>query len=327
MSWSIVRKGCTASPPKKEKKKEGASGNNVRTILYRGIHKYGAYYLMLIPLFVCLFIFCYLPMTGIAYAFTNYSPFHLDFDFIGCENFRNLFASAGFWQAFRNTLEISTIRLLLITVGSIGLALLLDELRCVWFRKLTQTMVYIPHFMSWVVVASIFTMFLSPKTGLVNSVISALGGEPIYFLASKSWWRPWLYIISCWKEIGWGAIIYVSALAGVDMEQHEAAIMDGANRIQRVLHVTLPAISGTIMVVFILNLAKILNLFDPVWVLQNPMVINESDVIETYVYRMGISGSQYGISTAAGLFKSVISVAFVILGNKISKKITGEEVI
>lgn len=111
------------------------------------------------------------------------------------------------------------------------------------------------------------------------------------------------------------------------MEQHEAAIMDGANRIQRVLHVTLPAISGTIMVVFILNLAKILNLFDPVWVLQNPMVINESDVIETYVYRMGISGSQYGISTAAGLFKSVISVAFVILGNKISKKITGEEVI
>ncbi|MBQ8638276.1 MAG: sugar ABC transporter permease [Lachnospiraceae bacterium] len=291
------------------------------------IHKYGAYYLMLIPLLACLIIFCYFPMVGISYAFTDYSPFHKELNFIGLENFQKLFASDGFWQAFKNTLEISTIRLLLVTFGSIGLALLLDEIGCMWFRKLTQTMVYIPHFMSWVVVASIFTIILSPQKGMVNSVIKALGGKPIYFLANRDWWRPWLYIISVWKEMGWGAIIYVSALAGVDMEQHEAATVDGANRIQRVIHVTLPAISGTIMVVFILNLAKILNLFDPVWVLQNSMVIKVSDVIETYVYRMGISSSQYGISTAAGLFKSVVSVIFVIAGNKISQKITGEGVI
>lgn len=291
------------------------------------LHKYGAYYVMLFPLLTCLLIFSYFPMVGILYAFTDYSPYRLDYNFVGWINFQNFFSSDGFWQAFKNTLEISTVRLLLVTFGSIGLALLLDEIRSVLFRKVAQTLVYIPHFMSWVVVASIFTMFLSPKTGLVNSVIKALGGDAIYFLANKSWWRPWFYLISLWKEIGWGAIIYVSALASVDMEQHEAAIMDGANRIQRIWHVTLPAISTTIMVVFILNLAKILNLFDPVWVLQNPMVTYISDVIETYVYRMGISGAQYGISTAAGLFKSVISVIFVLVGNKISKKLTGEEVI
>lgn len=282
---------------------------------------------MLAPLLLCLLIFSYLPMTGILYAFTDYSPFKLEINFVGWTNFKNLFANKGFWQAFRNTLVISTTRLLITTFGSIGLALLLDEIRSLNFRKLAQTVVYIPHFMSWVIVASIFTMILSPKTGFVNSIIDAFGGEKIYFLANKGWWRICLYFISLWKEVGWGAIIYVSALAGVDMEQHEAAIMDGANRIQRVWHITLPAISNTIVVVFILNLAKILNLFEPVWVLQNSMVIGVSDVIETYVYRMGIGGAQYGISTAAGLFKSVISVAFVVFGNKLSKKITGEGVI
>ena len=293
----------------------------------KAIQKYGAYYLMLLPLMLCLVVFCYFPMTGIRYAFTNYSPFHQEMDYIGFVNFQKLFANAGFWQAFRNTLVISTTRLIIVTLGSIGLALLLDELKGKWFRKIVQTTVYIPHFMSWVVVASIFTMVLSPRNGFVNSVIKSMGGKSIYFLANKDWWRPWLYIISFWKEVGWGAIIYVSALSGVDMEQHEAATVDGANRLQRVIHVTLPSISGTIMVVFILNLAKILNLFDPVWVLQNSMVIKVSDVIETYVYRMGISGSQYGISTAAGLFKSVISIVFVILGNRLSKAITGEKVI
>lgn len=299
----------------------------LRKNLAKNLKKYGVYYIMLLPLLCCLLIFNYMPMVGILYAFTDYSPFRKGFNIVGFDNFKTLFASSGFWQAFFNTLQISIVRMLIIMLGSIGLALLLDELSCRWFRKIAQTIVYIPHFMSWVVVASIFTMFLSPKTGLVNSVITALGGKSIYFLANTGWWRICLYVISLWKEIGWGTIIYVSALAGVDMEQHEAAIIDGANRVQRVIHVTLPAISGTIMVVFILNLAKVLNLFDPVWVLQNAMVINVSDVLETYVYRLGISNSQYGISTAAGLFKSVISVLFVIGGNKLSKWLTGEEAV
>ena len=132
--------------------------------------------------------------------------------------------------------------------------------------------------MSWVVVASIFTMFLSPKNGLINGVITALGGDSIYFLANEKWWRPIFYMIAVWKDIGWGTIIYIAALSGVDMEQHEAAVLDGATRFQRVIYLTLPAISGTIVTVFILNLAKVLNLFDPVWVLQNSMVVNTSDV-------------------------------------------------
>ena len=291
------------------------------------LKEHGVHYLMLLPLLLCLFIFSYMPMAGISYAFTDYSPFRSDFNFVGFDNFKTLFSTAGFWLAFKNTLQISLVRIVLIMLGSIGLALLLDELNSKWFRKLTQTVVYIPHFLSWVVVASVFTIFLSPKTGMVNSMISALGGKPIYFLANKSWWRACLYVISLWKEIGWGTIIYVAALSNVDMDQHEAAIIDGASRIKRIFYITLPAISGTIMVVFILNLAKTLNLFDPVWVLQNPMVIGVSDVIETYVYRMGIESSQYGVSTAAGLFKSVISVFLVMMGNKVSKAVTGERVI
>jgi len=290
------------------------------------IKKYRAFYIMFIPLLICLICFAYLPMFGILYAFTDYTPFK-EPDFVGLKNFQSLFSQAGFWQAFFNTLQISVLKLIFTSLGSICLALLLDEIKTVWFKKTAQTIVYIPHFMSWVVVASIFTMFLSPKNGLINGVIEAFGGQAIYFLADEKWWRPWFYIISTWKEIGWGTIIYMAALSGVDMDQHEAAILDGATRLQRVMYLTLPAISGTIVTVFILNLAKVLNLFDPVWVLQNSMVINTSDVLETYVYRAGISSSQYGLSTAAGLFKSVISVILVTIGNKLSKKITGEEVL
>ena len=290
------------------------------------IRKYFWFYVLFIPLFLCLLLFSYLPMFGIAYAFTDYTPFHAP-SFVGLANFQKLFSQAGFWRAFLNTLQISVTKLIISTCSSICLALLLDEIHNKWFKKVAQTIVYIPHFMSWVVVASIFTMFLSPKTGLINGVIEALGGEPIYFLADENWWRPVFYLTTTWKEVGWGTIIYMAALAGVDMEQHEAAIIDGATRMQRIWNITLPAISTTIVTVFILNLAKVLNLFDPVWVLQNAMVINTSDVLETYVYRMGISGSQYGLSTAAGLFKSVISVLLVTIGNKLSKKVTGEEVL
>lgn len=288
--------------------------------------KYFWFYVMFIPLLICLITFAYLPMFGILYAFTDYSPFR-DPTFVGLANFQKLFSQAGFWRAFFNTLQISVTKLIISTLSSICLALLLDEIHNKWFKKVAQTIVYIPHFMSWVVVASIFTMFLSPKNGLINGVIEAFGGEAIYFLAEEKWWRPVFYVISTWKEVGWGTIIYMAALSGVDMEQHEAAIIDGATRMQRVWHITIPAISTTIVTVFILNLAKVLNLFDPVWVLQNSMVINTSDVLETYVYRMGISGSQYGLSTAAGLFKSVVSVLLVTIGNKISKKVTGEEVL
>ncbi|MBU3803638.1 MAG: ABC transporter permease subunit [Candidatus Cellulosilyticum pullistercoris] len=285
------------------------------------------FYIMFLPVFICILIFSYFPMVGILYAFTEYTPFTREPKFIGLENFRVLFESKQFWRAFVNTLQISFTNLVLSITFSVGLALLIDEIKNVRFKKVTQTIIYIPHFISWVVVASIFTMFLSPKNGILNEVIQLFGGEPIYFLTSETWWRPVFYAINRWKETGWGTIIFIAALAGVDMEQHEAAIIDGANRIQRVLFITLPSIAGTILVVFILNLAKILNLFDSVWVLQNAMITNISDVIGTYVYRLGITGAEYGLSTAAGLFKSIVSVILVTIANKVSKKINGEGIL
>ena len=246
---------------------------------------------------------------------------------MGWDNFEYLFSSTRFWRAFRNTIELSTIKLVLGMVMSVGLALLIDEIRSVGFRKVTQTVVYIPHFISWVVVASIFTLFLSPQSGMVNAIITASGHEPIYFLASDSWWRVVFYLLNIWKETGWGTIIYIAALAGVDQEMYEAAAIDGATHWQRVKHDSIPTIRVTILTVFMLNLAKVLNLFDSVFVLQNDSVIKSSDVIGTYVYRMGIVSADYGVSTASGLFKSVISVVLITIANKLNKKIKGEGIL
>lgn len=290
------------------------------------IYRFRWFYLMFFPVLLSFIIFNYIPMIGICYSFTEYTPFS-DPVYIGLENFRTLFSSPSFWNAFRNTLQISIVNLVLGLLLSVGLALLIDEVMSTKFRMLIQTVVYIPHFMSWVVVASIFVMFLSPKTGIVNQIIEAFGGKPVYFLANETWWRPIFYIVNRWKETGWGTIIFIAALAGVDQEMHEAAEIDGASRIQRIFHITIPAISGTILVVFILNLAKVMNLFDSVWVLQNPMVINVSDVIGTYVYRIGISNADYGLSTAAGLFKSVISVILVTAADRAGQIINGEGIL
>ena len=264
-------------------------------------------YLMFLPVFLSLLVFHYFPIYGIKYAFTDYTPFK-EPTWVGLANFEYLFSSKRFWQAFRNTVELSLVKLVLGMVFSVGLALLIDEVRSVGFRKVTQTIVYIPHFISWVVVASIFTLFLSPQSGMVNAIITSLGGEPIYFLASDKWWRVVFYLLNLWKETGWGTI-------------------DGAGHFQRVWYISIPAISVTILTVFILNLAKVLNLFDSVFVLQNDSVIKSSDVIGTYVYRLGITSADYGVSTAAGLFKSVISLVLITVANRLSKKMKGEGIL
>lgn len=290
-------------------------------------YKYRWMYLMYLPVFLVMLVFSYIPMAGIVIGFCNYTPFSVKPEFIGLKNFQTLFASALFWRSFKNTVLISSVNIVLGMTTCVGLALLIDEIKSVWFRKVVQSVIYIPHFISWVVVASIFTMLLSPTSGLINGVIEKLGGQAVYFLADEKWWRPMLWIIERWKGIGWGTIIYMAALTGVDQEMHEAARMDGATRLQRVLHITIPAISPTILVVFIMDLAKVLNIFEPVWVLQNPAVLSVSDVIGTYVYRIGITNAQYGLSTAAGLFKSIISVVLVTMANRASRKIRGEGIL
>lgn len=312
---------------KKEKDKKRVVMSSKDKPLSVRLYKYRWMYLMYLPVFLVFLVFNYIPMAGVVISFCNYTPFTKVPEFIGMKNFMQLFQSDIFWRAVVNTLLISSVNIVLSLTTCVGLALLIDEIRTVWFRKIVQSIIYIPHFISWVVVASIFTMILSPRSGLINGIITQFGGNPIYFLADEKWWRPMLWIIERWKGIGWGTIIYMAALTNVDQEMHEAATIDGANRLQRVWNITLPAISPTILVVFIMDLAKVLNIFEPVWVLQNAAVLSVSDVIGTYVYRLGITNAQYGVSTAAGLFKSVISVILVTIANKASQKIRGEGIL
>lgn len=295
--------------------------------LMKRIYKYRYMYLMYLPVFLVFLIFDIIPMAGIIIGFTKYTPFSKVPEWVGFANFQTLFASSIFWRSVKNTVLISAVNIILSITTCVGLALLIDEIKLVWFRKIVQSILYIPHFISWVVVASIFTMILSPQGGLINGILEAFGKEPIYFLADASWWRPLLWIIDRWKGIGWGTIIYIAALTAVDPEMHEAATIDGANRIKRIRYITLPAIAPTILVVFIMDLAKILNIFESVWVLQNSAVLGVSDVIGTYVYRIGITNAQYGVSTAAGLFKSIISLTLVTLANRASRKIRGEGIL
>lgn len=292
----------------------------------RKLYKYRYFYLMFLPVLVLLTIFHYIPMAGVSIAFFDWGLFGAK-DFVGLDNFKVLFNSNMFWRSFRNTLILSTTNLALSMLISISFALLLNEINRLRFKKLAQTIVYLPHFLSWVVVASIFMMILSPQNGIVNNIIASLGGKPIYFMVSKKWWVPIYLLISQWKEAGWGTIIYMAAITGIDQQMYEAALLDGATRLQKVWYITLPSIQNTILVVLILNLAKVLNVFESVWVLYNPMVYDVADVIETYVYRMGIEGSNYGMSTALGLFKSVTSLILVTSANKLSQKVRGEGIL
>ncbi|MEF9960581.1 MAG: ABC transporter permease subunit [Niameybacter sp.] len=297
-----------------------------REKIMRNMVKYRYFYLMFLPVLLLLFLFNYLPMFGIRIAFYEWGLFG-PVEFVGMENFKTIFQSNMFIRAFFNTLNLSFINLILSMICSVGCALLLNEVKAVKFKKITQTVLYLPHFLSWVVVASIFTMLLSPQGGMVNEAIKAMGGEPIYFLVSEEWWTPVYLFINRWKETGWSTIIFMTALTAVDQEMYEAAAIDGAARLKQTWYITLPAIQNTILVVFILNLAKVLNVFESVLVLYNPMVYDVADVIGTYTYRAGLLNADYGTATAVGLFKSIVSLVLVALANHLSKKIKGEGIL
>jgi putative aldouronate transport system permease protein len=299
-----------------------SSNKNVLARMY----KYRYFYVMFAPVLILLLLFNYIPMLGIRIAFYEWGIMG-PIEFVGFQNFKDIFSSINFWRAFKNTIFISFTNLILSMIFSVGIALLLNELRSVKFKKLSQTVLYLPHFLSWVAVASIFTMLLSPQTGIVNEIIEFFGGKPIYFLADEKWWTSIYMVISRWKETGWGTIIFCAALAGVDQEMYEAASLDGASRLKQAWYITIPAIQNTILVVFILNLAKVLNVFESVLVLYNPMVYDVADVIGTYTYRLGLLSNDYGVSTAIGLFKSVVSLVLVTGANKLNKKIKGEGIL
>ena len=283
-------------------------------------------YLMIlfIPAIIYYLVFHYAPLYGIQIAFKDYifrkgiwnSPW------VGFKNFENLFKIESFKQVFRNTLIISFYKLIFSFPAPIIFAVLISEIRFSKFKKAVQTISYLPHFVSWVVLGGLFMQILSPSTGPVNTFLGALGIKPIYFLADAKWFRSILVITSLWKGIGWGSIIYLAAITGINPELYEAAIIDGAGRIKKIIHITIPSITPVITIMFIFAVGGIINDdFDQVFNLYNPAVYKVADVISTYIYRVGLIDMKYSFSAAVGLFKNIIAFILIFTTNSITKHI------
>ncbi len=281
-------------------------------------------YLMFILPLAFYIIFCYAPMYGIMIAFKKYNIMRgiMGSPWIGMRYFQEFLADPYFWKLVKNTILLNFYNLLFSFPAPIILALLLNELKNEKFKKLTQSVSYLPHFISTVVICGMITNFFTTD-GAVNNILAQLGFERIQFLMKPEWFRP-IYIGSgIWQQVGWGSIIYLAALAGADVQQYEAALIDGAGRWKRMLHITLPAIVPTIMIMLILALGSIMSVgFEKILLLYNGSTYETADVIATYVYRRGLLGSDFSYATAVGLFQSVIGLIFISGANLISKRVS-----
>ncbi len=300
----------------------GTEVKNRKTKAY--FKRYFWLYLFLLPALVYFAVFCYGPMYGILMAFQDFKPVRgiRGSEFVGWENFRILFRSSQFSRVLRNSVWISLIKLLWGFPVPILLAVVLSELRMRKFVKVSQTVTYIPHFISWVVLSGIMVRLLSTSGGAVNILIEALGGTPKQFLLEPEYFRSVLVISDIWKESGWSAIVYIAAISGIDRELFDAARVDGAGLLQKIRYVTLPGLASTITVVLILRMGSVIrNGFEQIYMLYSAPVFDVADVFETYTYRIGMLQAQYSYSTAVGLFQSVVGLLMVLVTNKISQKI------
>jgi len=283
-------------------------------------------WLMMIPAIVFMLVFVYKPMSGVLIAFQDYSLKKgiWGSEWIGFDNFTRLFKSYWFPVILKNTLTISLLSLLLSFPAPIILALAANEIRSEKRKRLFQTVSYAPHFISTVVVCGMITVFLSPESGVINFLLKLVGVEPVAFLAKPKAFK-WVYVLSgIWQTVGWSAIIYIAALSGVDKNLLEAAEIDGANRIQRIRYVNFPVLIPTIVIMFILRCGSILSVgYEKVYLLQNTANLSASEVISTYVYKVGLEKADFGFSTAVNLFNNVINCIVLILSNKISRKVSG----
>lgn len=284
---------------------------------------------MLLPVIVYYLIFCYGPMIGIVVAFQDYKPRLGIFgsEWVGFKYFKALFSTADFYMVFRNTLIISALKIGLGFPAPIILALLINEVDNQRFKKITQTISYMPHFLSWVIVVHLFNSMLSLE-GPVNWLTGLFGAAPVQFMIQKNMARGILVIVNIWKSVGWGTLIYLAAIAGIDQSQYESAILDGATRFKQILYITLPSLLPTIVVMFVLRMGSVMNAgMEDVLLISNSMTYDVLDTIDTYVYKTGITGANYSFATAVGLFKSVISLVMVLLTNKIADKLTGSSLL
>ena len=274
---------------------------------------------MFLPVLIYVLIVYYWPMLGVRYAFYDYTLKKIEF--VGLKHFTKMFSDADFWKAFINTLELSIIKLLITTGTAVIVSVFINEMANLFAKKVLQT-----------VTAAIFTLFLSTSsTGFINETLKNWGWikESIDFMHETALWRPVYYLVNIWKETGWGTVIFLATLSGINPELYEAADIDGATRLQKIWYVTVPELLNTIIIVLILNLAKVLNLFESVFVMYNNRVFEVSDVISTYIYRKTFMTAipNYGYSTAVGLFKSIVGCALVLICNRASKKVRGRGII
>lgn len=291
----------------------------------RALKRYRQLYLMFIPVAIWYIVFQYVPMLGIVIAFKDYSVFTgvWDSPWAGLSHFERFLASADFLRTLKNTLLISIYNLCFGFFSPVLFALLLNELTWPRAKRFIQTVSYLPHFISWAVAGGLFYMLLSPGTGVVNELIQALGFAKINFLGEADYFRAILVVTGIWKSMGWGAIIYLAAIAGVDESLHEAAYIDGAGRFRRMWHVTLPSIRTVVVIMLILAVGNILDSnFEQIFIMLNQTVMSTGETIDYYVYRVGLSNANnFSYAAAIGLFKSVIGFLLIILTNVITKKI------
>jgi len=287
------------------------------------IKRYMPIYLMLIPVFVYFFIFKILPIYGLQLAFKNFNAIKgiWDSPWVGLKHFRTLFSNYYFSRILVNTLSISLLRLVTAIPAAVLFALLLNEIRATGFKKVTQTISYLPHFISWVVAGGMFVLLLSPQYGAINAIIRFFGGDSVYFLGDSNYFVGTVIATGIWKSIGWDSIIYIATLAGVSMELYESASIDGANRFQKAIHISLPSLTPTIVLLTTLTLGSVLSAgFDQLYNMYNPAVYDVGDIIDTYVFRQGFEKADYAFSTAVGLFKSVVAFILVMLANWFSRR-------
>ena len=293
--------------------------------------KYKYLHLMALPCVAYYIIFKYMPMYGVIIAFKNYQPVAgfwgiISSPWVGLAHFRRFFSSIFFVRLLRNTLLISTYRLIFAFPAPIIMAILINEIYGRHFKRVVQTITYMPHFLSWVIVAGLMMVLLSPTSGPVAAIFRNLGMRPIVIFSDIRFFRPLIVLSDIWKSVGFGTIIYLAAITGLDQEMYEAATIDGASRLQKIFRITLPLLLTSIVsIMFILAVGRILDEnFEQIFNLYNPAVYEVGDVFETYVYRTGILSAQYSYSAAVGVFKAVVSLMLIYISNKVARLLGNE---
>ena len=298
--------------------------NKKRRSFMRRVRKHKLHLLMILPVFLWYLLFRYGPLYGVTLAFKEFRLLQGIFGspWVGFDNFSRLFNSYNFWNVFRNTITIAVMKFLFGFPAPIILALLLNELRPQKYKRVVQSLSYLPHFISWVILTGIFMVILSPTRGPVNTLLRFMGFDSIYFLGDPKYFRGTLVVTGIWKNVGWGSIVYLAALSGVNEELYDAARVDGCGRWGRIWHVTIPGILPVVTIMLILSMGSLVeDDFDQIFNLLNDAVLDVGDVLGTFIYRQGVKNLDYGYATAVELFRNLISLVLVLSANAISKRI------